>query len=142
MKPPKAIYSYVAAAVLALITLVTFFRFQDFGPQSVIRRFHIAAASGDLPEAGTLTTEAVTSPFTREMIGIVTDLVSSNASYEVASIQRSHGEVLVAVEYRVPSPIGIRVIPIVWHVRQMQNEWRIDCPATLAQLRQQVGDRR
>jgi hypothetical protein len=135
MKPPKAVFSYVAAATLALITLFTFFVFQNFGPQGVIRRFHVAAVSGDITAIDRLTTEAVPSQTTLQMIDFVLKLGGENASYEVVDIKRSRGEILVGVQYRFPNGFGIGVV---WHVRQMQHDWRIDCRATAAGLVQQV----
>jgi hypothetical protein len=60
------------------------------------------------------------------MIGVVQDLIRRNATFEIVTLKRQHGVVLAAVEYRLPNGIAA----IEWHVRQTQNDWRVDCRAT------------
>jgi hypothetical protein len=127
MKPPKSIYSYMAAAALALITLFTFFVFQNVGPQSAIRRFHIAAAANDGDAINRLTTEGARAPSTSYMVNFVTKLAEFNATFEVVSTRRLHNEVLVGVQYRLPNGMTNGVL---WHVRQGQHDWRVDCEGT------------
>ncbi|HVT12351.1 MAG TPA: hypothetical protein VHE55_08790 [Fimbriimonadaceae bacterium] len=128
MIPPKPIYSYLAAAALALVTIFTFYVFQDFGPQSVIRRFHIDVARQDWRDIDLVAKENVSSPATQSMIRFVNEMVVNNASYEIVSLKRLHKEVLAAVEYRLPNGAGVGVV---WHVVQSSNDWRVDCRATV-----------
>ncbi len=127
MNPPKPIYSYLAAAALALVTIFTFYVFQDFGPQSVIRRFHIDVARQDWRDINLVAKDNISSPATQDMIQFVHEMVVNNASYEIVSLKRLHREVLAAVEYRLPNGAGVGVV---WHVVQGQNDWRVDCKAT------------
>lgn len=128
MQQPKSVYSIVAAAALAAITLFTFYVFRDFGPQSAIRRFHMAVAKLDTVEINRLTTEPIAqSPPTQSVVGFVRRLAVSNASFEIVSLKPNHKQVRAGVQYRFPDGSGVG---LVWYVRQDQNEWKIDCRAT------------
>lgn len=128
MHPAKSIYSYLAAAVLAVVTVFTFYVFQDFGPQSVIRRFHRDAVRADANDINAITTEGWNAPETQWTVRFVQSLVGPNASYEIVRVARVRGEVLAFVQYRLPSG---EALWIAWHVRQGPNDWRIDCRRTL-----------
>lgn len=125
---PKPVYSYLSAAALAVVTIFAFYVFQDFGPQSVIRRFHIDVAREDWKDINLITKEDMPRE-TRAMVRFVQQMVINNASYEIVSLRRLHREVLAAVEYRLPNGAGVGVV---WHVSQTSSDWRVDCKATLA----------
>jgi hypothetical protein len=128
MKPPKPVYSYLAAVALALVTFFTFYVFRDFGPQSVLRKFHIDVLRRDWPDIQNI---AVGSKGDIEQaIGFVTGLAQRNASYEVVRMKRQGDFMLVVVEYRFANGLSHGVV---WYVRQTQRDWRVDCTATVRQ---------
>jgi hypothetical protein len=135
MTSPKPVYSYMAAATLAVVTLFTFFVFRDFGPQSAIRRFHADVARQDWKDFEAVSLQSFNDRSSVEMRGIVMDMVRQNASYEIVSVKRSRGDDLAVVEYRLPN--GAMPFPLIWHVKLSQGEWKIDCEATLSGLRHQ-----
>lgn len=121
-------YSYVAAAVLAVLTLFTFYVFRDFGPQSVLRKFHIDIARQDWKDLEYVTLDP-NSPATKELVSFVQQAVRVNASFEIVGVKRQGKVMLVVVEYRVPNS---RVPDNwTWVVRQTSSDWRVDCEATL-----------
>jgi hypothetical protein len=87
----------------------------------------VAAAAGDLAAINRLTTEGELAQPTQYMMRFVSSLARSNATFEVVSIRRSHGEILVSVQYRFPNGFANGVL---WHVRQTAQDWRVDCRAT------------
>jgi len=127
---PKPIYSYLAAALLATITIVTFAVFQNFGPQSVIRRFHMDVARGDWRDISQVSLEPWSAPATKTLYIDVQRLVQINASYEIVGLKRGlrPNEVLATVDYRLPNGMES---PFEWHVVQTRTDWRVDCAATL-----------
>jgi hypothetical protein len=129
MSQPRPIYSYVSAAVLALVTIFTFYVYRNFGPQSVIRRFHIDAVRGNTSDLDRVCTEPLSSSeATNRLYLFVRGLVRRNVTYEIRDIRRLRHVVLVTVEYRRPDGAGLYVV---WHVLQGPSDWRIDCDATL-----------
>jgi hypothetical protein len=126
MQSPKPIYSYVSAAALAVVTLFTFYVYRDFGPQSVIRRFHIDAVREDFTDIDALTTMNSSSHYTRDLISFVQRGALQNASFEIVGIKRRKKDVLAEVQYTTPQA-GIGVL---WHVIQTPTDWRIDAVAT------------
>jgi len=149
MNPPKPIYSYLAAAALALVTIFTFYVFQNFGPQSAIRRFLMDVASGhvaDLDQVSLYSTEPHNSPeeeegryATMQLAQEVASCVRRNASYEIVSLKSLHGghEVAATVEFRFPN--GYSIYPV-WHVVQTQSDWRIDSVATMGRSNVSGGE--
>lgn len=133
MKPPKPVYSYLAAGLLAAVTLFTFYVFRDYGPQSTIRRFHAAISQDNVSELANLTTDGLNAASTRRMVLFVAQLAERNPTYEIVEMKRLRDVVLAAVEYRFPNGAAMGVV---WHVRRMPADWRIDCAETERGLHQ------
>lgn len=128
MQAPKPIYSYLSAATLAVVTLFTFYVFRDFGPQSVIRRFHFDIARGDYQDARSLILQGGSPNAIDRVIQDVDILARSKASFEIVGLRRSKNTVLAEVQYTNPQGFGETVV---WCVLQTQTDWRIDCDATI-----------
>ena len=138
MTPPKPIYSYVAAAALAFVTVFTFYVLRNFGPQSAIRRFHVAAWNGNIGQINTVSLQPFSSSTpTGALVAFVQELVQVNATYDIQSIRflpKTSGrdpEVIASVEYVAPN--GRRKY-VAWHVVELPGEWRVDCRATWDEL--------
>jgi hypothetical protein len=130
MPSPKPLYSYLAAAILALVTLFTFYVFRDFGPQSVLRQFHIDAARGDFDDIRRRVLQP-DSGATADMIRFVQGLVRQNASFEIVGMKRQGRVMFVFVEYRLPNGLAQGMV---WYVRQTAADWRVDCDLTRQSL--------
>jgi hypothetical protein len=136
VQPPKQISSYFAAAGLAAITLITFFVFRNFGPQSAVRRLHLAVAQLDRDEINRLTLDPLAgSPETQEVISFVRELALQNVSFEIVTVSRVHQQARVTVQYRLGRYSDTRT----WIAQQKENEWRIDCRATEHTWRKHPG---
>ncbi|HTQ10633.1 MAG TPA: hypothetical protein VMI31_11215 [Fimbriimonadaceae bacterium] len=152
MKPPKPIYSYLSAAALALVTIVTFAVFQNYGPQSAIRRFMMDVASrhfSDLASVAEYSYAREPNPMEneKEQLGhMATDMlaqevasyVAQDASYEIVGLNRLPGghAVQATVEYQFPN--GFRWNEF-WYVVQTSSDWRVDCEATSREFRRYFG---
>ncbi len=135
MKPPKPIYSFLAAAILAAITLVTFAVFQDYGPQSAIRRFHRAVLRKDGAEANQLLAGGLNSPEGQALVNFVDEIARSSNSYEIVGMRRDRGAVVASVEYHMPNGMAASRV---WYVRKQGGEWKIDAFNTLTGIPRQL----
>ena len=114
-----------AAAALAAVTLGVFATFQNYGPESAVRRFHHAVANQNLAElsqviAGSPSTSAV------HDLGVKVDeaLKASNANYRIVKSERSPTQVEMLALYQGRPPI-------IWVVVKARDRWRIDPYLTL-----------
>lgn len=127
MKWPRSAVSALSAVVLALITLTTFYVFQDYGPQSAIRRFHQDVATGNLADLDQVTLNP-RSPAAGAMASFVYSIFRGGSTYEIVAVKRSaQNSVQVVVQYVDPRGFGrVRT----WIVRQQEGQWKVDCWAT------------
>lgn len=130
MRPPKPVYSYLAAAGLAAVTLVTFFSFRDWGPESAVRRFHIAATQRNWSTVDQLTIEGADNRDTRALVAEIVALARTGAHFEIIGSKERRGVGVVSVEYQFPNGMSAGAA---WYVRQATaSQWRVDCSRTVA----------
>lgn len=123
--------AYGAAGVLAVVVLFVFFILQDYGPESAVRRFHEAAARGDLRTIQELTKRGSSDEATIRLASQLRFiLISQGARYRLMRMDRRPGEVGAEVAYVYP---GGQVAGLYWIVRKGPGErsWRIDVERTL-----------
>ncbi|RYG25512.1 hypothetical protein EON82_06870 [bacterium] len=119
----------VAAAVLAVVTLTVFGVFQNYGPESAVRRFHHAVAHNDLGEMAQVVTQGVDSTAVTQLVSIVKSaLAKGSGYYRILTSDRSERQVVMLARYE-----GAR--PIVWVVVKARDRWRVDPYLTLQALR-------
>ncbi len=132
MAGSRASSNIIAAGSVAAIILAIFFRFQEYGPESTLRKFHEAAARGDEQELGRLVDQ--TNPEVARALEIqVNEFLRAGARYQLVSMDRSPGQVIANVRYVMPRR-GYE-IPMVWIVVQRGHVWRIDALKTLNYVR-------
>jgi hypothetical protein len=119
---------FAAAAVLATVTLCVFGVFQNYGPESAVRRFHHAAAHDDLGEMAQLVTQDVHSSAVTQLVGIVKRALTGGTGYRILTSDRSDKQVVMLAKYESTPPI-------VWVVVKESGSWRIDPYLTLQALR-------
>lgn len=123
----KKPWSYLAASVLAIFTLLTFFRLQNYGPQSVLRTFHEAISKRDGKLADTVVRDGIDSSAMRQVMSFLSPVLVQSSSYELVESRRPNSNTyLAAVEYRTPQG----VFPFVWVLTKNDNTWKIDAQAT------------
>lgn len=122
-----------AALVLSLLTLGVFALARDKGPESTVRRFHVAVAEGDSSAVMRLMTdgERVSG---RELRAIVSSLVSQGARVQLGRVQIDGRLAYVDVAY-----LNARN-QVVWALRYVVKKddlrWQIDAGETNALRRQ------
>lgn len=126
--------AWIACALLAVLTLAVFATLQYYGPESALRRFHVATLSGDLRELQRVTAEDVGSPVVLALREKVYLIAKAGGTFEIGQMGLEGRSVRAEVRYRVPR-LGILVT--VWLVEKpaSTNRWEINATHTLANFR-------
>lgn len=119
---------FAAAAVLATVTLSVFGVFQNYGPESAVRRFHHAVAHDDRGEMAQLVTQGIDSSAVTQLVTIVKRALAGGTGYRILTSDRSDKQVVMLAKYESTPPI-------VWVVVKQPGGWRIDPYLTLQALR-------
>ena len=118
-----------ASLVLAGVTLAVFATFQNYGPESAVRRFHHAIANHDRAELEQVVEGGADSSAVRELGSAVSGaLAASGANYQIVTSERTPTQVVMLARYRGHDSI-------VWIVTKARDRWRIDPYLTLQGLR-------
>lgn len=120
-----------SSAVLAVSTLGIFFGLQNYGPESVVRRFHRAATNGDLQTIRTITNEPTQNFAVVQLVQEIQSLASQGYAYEFQRVQNVPRlrVTVVYVTYRPPRPGPVLTRP--WIVGKRDQLWRVEAEATL-----------
>lgn len=121
--------SGIVAAIVAVITLGTFYILQDYGPASAIRRFHEAIFNNDVGELQQVTYDKINSPAVRELITAVNSIGEPASHPQVARMDRQVGEVRAAVVYTYPN--NLRTARV-WVVEKHDKLWQVNAEKTVA----------
>jgi len=132
----RRISGYVAAGMLASVTLLTFSQLQDFGPRSTVRRFHDALLTpgpGAVRQINELVSPALGTYSTDQLAAGVREELLGGAEARLAAVQTEGSTAQVLVVYVRPSFPQPRVTPVVYFVRlpeERPRRWRIDSGST------------
>ncbi len=121
--------SYVAAGVLAAITLFVFYTLRDYGPESAIRRFHDDFKNGNRRDLQEVTLQSIDAQSTGALERILQQFDAVGATSRIVDEDLSRPDrASVLAMYQLP----FRNDFIVWIVRLDQNHsWRVDTDETL-----------
>ena len=117
--------SYVAAGLLALLTLTTFYLLRNYGPAWAIKRFHQAVAADDPLEIARV---SVQRPDDKKLVQLEA-LVKGSQSFDIESVTQGPGEAVFTIRYYLR---GAKV-DVNWVVDQTKAGWLIDANKTLEQ---------
>lgn len=117
-----------AAATLAIATLSVFATFQNYGPESAVRRFHHAIVTGDDAELSQVVDTSTQTSAVRDLRLYVTRALNGGANYRIVKSERSPTQVEMLALYAGRAPI-------VWVVVKARDRWRVDPYLTLQGLR-------
>jgi hypothetical protein len=123
--------SYAAASVLAVITLGVFFRLQDYGPESAIRRFHNDVLNDDSSDLQRVTVQSIGDQRVRRLVSLVHNLLVDGRRYQLVGMDRTPDQVRAAVIYRIPRREDRA---IVWVVERSDGGWRVNADKTITIL--------
>ena len=128
--------SYVAAGLLACLTIRVFFELQDSGPESAIRRFNDAIRDHDAESIRKLTTEPLEGDATRAMLAKLDAWDSDGATMQVTLMERSGDEVRAVVVFSLPKGTSSAMI---WVVERRGKMWLVDANKTATILWDNLG---
>ena len=128
-------WAYLSAGILALLTLGVFYVLQDYGPESAIRKFHVAAAAGDAGALQSVTQQPVRTQEVQILAAKVRRLLGEGYRYQVLRMDRSPTQVRAAVVYTV----GNIELPEIWVVEKDGRSWKIDAFTTEGIQRDSLG---
>lgn len=131
----RGLDAWVAASLLAVLTLGVFLPLQNSGPESVIRRFHMASLSRDDSELQRLTLQDIRSPEVVQLRGIVYEIARAGGTFQLGRVLRKPRLVQAEVLYSVPG-LGTAVSGWVVQKPAPQTRWKINAAATLSIFRQ------
>ncbi len=120
-----------AAAALAVSTLAVFGTFQNYGPESAVRRFHHAVANDDHKELEQVVSGSPDTSAARELEARLKAILANSVKYGIVKSERSPTQVEMLAVYDNKKTI-------VWVVVKARDRWRIDAYLTLQAL-QRLG---
>jgi hypothetical protein len=129
----KRLWTYLSAGVLVFLTLYVFYRLQDYGPESAIRRFHAAIKNRDPVDLQRVTKQPIDSSNTIKLIGMVQPWLAEGWSYKLLRMDRSPFQVRAAVVYTPPKEEGYER-PLIWVVEKSGRAWMVDVDKTVTIL--------
>lgn len=124
------------AIALAILTFLVFASLQNFGPESTIRRFHVAIANRDIKLLQSTLAQDVSNQDVAELIGWTRPLLQSGYSYRIQRMDRQPSEVRAAVLYSRPRSFSQARI---WVVERRGRQWIIDASKSARILRDALG---
>lgn len=122
-----------AALALAASTLAVFGVFQNYGPESAVRRFHHAVATDGSDrsrldqELSQVVMGSPESSATQQLAAFLSNVLASGSGYSIVKSERSPTQVDILAVY------GHKTI--VWVVIKARDRWRIDPYLTIQALR-------
>ena len=114
--------------VLAASTLAVFGRFQNYGPESAVRRFHDAVSAGNGKEIDAVVVGSARSSATIELQNTLRSVHLGRSRYSIVKSERSPTQVDMLTLYENKKTM-------VWVVTKERDHWRIDAYLTLQALR-------
>ncbi|MBL8067437.1 MAG: hypothetical protein JNM28_03230 [Armatimonadetes bacterium] len=127
--PPK-LATYGSSAILTLLTLAVFAYSKDQGPESAVRRYHVAVSDGDRSAAKAL--ESGSGAYSDQMAGYVRTLLANSESVSLGRIRPDGRKATVDVIYRLSRGRGIVAVRYV--VVKPDLKWRVDLDETVSLL--------
>lgn len=140
-KEPKVWTRIAAAGGLALLTLSVFFILRNYGPQTALRRFHIAAVQGDRAGLQGVTLQDIRSQTADMLRQRVQYAARIGGQFEILRVLPKGRQAEVDVRYTFPSQ-GFAAISV-WRLRRERGSWKVDADETYrAMLTQGVNSLR
>ena len=119
--------SYLAAALLTLLTLSTFYLLRNYGPEWAIRRFHEALEKQPI-DGVEIAQVSVEPPDSRDMEKLES-IVKASQSFDIESVSQGPGEATFDIRYYLRG----QKLDVNWAVEQRREGWLINGKRTLDQ---------
>lgn len=132
----KRLWTYLSAGALTFLTLYVFFRLQDYGPESAIRRFHADVLDNNTEDLQRVTERPITSYNAVLLRSYVRSWLSSGWSYQLLRMERFPDQVRAAVVYTPPHGAEI---PLIWVVEKDGRAWKVNADKTVTVIHAALG---
>ncbi len=128
--------TYVAAALLASLTIRVFFELQDYGPESAVRRFYEAVPytvkTSDMSELKAVSTDEIQGRAEIDMILTLAQWEMHGVPMQIVRLEGTGNEARVVVAFSFPTAPQETVWTPVWVVQRRGKSWRVDVSKTAA----------
>lgn len=119
---------WLTAILLSLVTLFVFGTLRDYGPDSVVRKFHLAATDRNPNLVAQYVTPDFDSASTQELWANVSWMLGQpSTTYEIQRVIRQPGKAAVVVSYQFS---GGDKRALIWVVVRNRGVWQIDTTQT------------
>ncbi len=130
MAPKPAGIAYLAAVLLAAITLFVFGTLRDYGPESAVRRFHDAVSHHDAADLAKVAIEPIDSSSVQTLVGWIGQLDKMSVSApQLAAERREPNQVSEVTLFHLQYG---QEAPIVWIVVRSTSGWKVNAQETVA----------
>lgn len=127
---------FIAAVLLAAMVLFVFSVLRDYGPESAIRKFHMAVLKDNPAELQAVTEQPIGWVSVQSLVERVRQADALGAKYYVARMERRPDEVVAVAMYALHDGSHGTAI---WDVRKEDGVWKIDANRTLTVFRDNIG---
>lgn len=121
----------VAAVLLSVLTLTVFYRLQDYGPESALRKFHVASVNGDWRTLSQVTIANVPEDVLVDLQKSVSEIARAGGRYEMRQIVRTREKAQALVVYSLP--FRGQEVPHIWVVTKESGRWKVNPGETARQ---------
>jgi len=124
------------AVLLTLLTVTVFFLFQNYGPESAVRRFQEAVAAKDPREVTDICVTGASQPTIARLAGWIEQLQNDGAVTVIRGMDRQPTLVLIQTVSELHDGRGVA---ITWVVKKQTDGWKIDPEGTVNYWRHALG---
>ncbi len=122
--------SLLSAGVLAVLVLAVFFRLQNSGPQSVVRRYLEALTTPNMAELADCIVEPLDSPAAIEFQRRMTILIATSRSVHTPRVVRGDREARVELLF-VNAQKEVYMAPLAVFKEERRDRWKIGAAESL-----------
>lgn len=127
----------IPAFILSALVLGVFWALRDFGPESALRRFHMASVNNDQGMLEDVTDFEPNPQYAQALRSRVQDFARAGGRYELRRMDRSRTRVIAEVVYRFP--FTGQQIPSLWVVEKERGKWRVSPYETIRLMERAFG---
>jgi hypothetical protein len=128
--PPTRTSSWVAAGMLAILTVFVFTTLRHYGPASALRRFHEAVFARDARALSEVSMQKPGSESLEQLSSLVAGARTNGARVVIEGSIREPNRVVYRVQYKFPNN-QIAFLDFVVKKPQRNGPWLVDAEATL-----------
>jgi hypothetical protein len=133
----RRLSAIVTSAILVALTVSVFAKLRDYGPESTLRRFHVAALSNDLATMNATIKEGSNEGNVYWLRGFLRELSRQGTLPRIIGQRGDVNSVAVEVAYILPNTTQGMVM--VWKVDRVGRTWKINVDKTAQAIRESMG---